>query len=399
MKKNTLQKITLSLYIIFSFVIIALLSPLRILGLYDPGFLRNGLLPFFILLFIFSIGVTNAFRPKTKLQLLIFFVLVQSSIIGIIDYSSLRDYISHLYQLFSAYIMISVGWMYAKNDILTTEFWEKHSNIVLYTTLFTSVLILLLLGQGRVGRLYTPAYNFIFIASLAGFQNSLKFILIVLGLLVSNKRGPTISVILMYLYYYIDNITARFKRPKLSSKKILAVLITVNLAVTFLLSSMIYKLNYTIPSLENAIDITINRMKVIFSGDSDIDTISSGRYSEINAALEYLNWNNFLIGNGAGWGAIVDGVNIHNIHFTPLSLVVVYGLPLAFTMYLVVGYILISHTFTYKSAKINMSVTQKIAPLYILGATIHSFTAYSLFIDLLFFFFIGVSLYTLREKN
>lgn len=398
MKKIELQKISLSAYIIFNFAVIAIMSPLRMLGIFDPGELRNFLLPVFLLIFILSIGIVKAFTPKTKLQVFIFIVLLQSSIVGITNDVSFRDYASHLFQLFSAYIMISIGWYYAKNNILDYSFWKKNIDIVLYTTIIASIIILLLLGQGKIGRLYTPAYNFILVASFVGFYNAFKNILVILGLVISNKRGPTISVLIIYLYYFIDVINLKkIKVPKIKNRNIFIVFLISFVGLIFISTSMISDIEYDLGAAEKAYNITIDRINILFEDDQDLEQVSSGRYSEVEAALQDIGWKNYLYGNGAGWTINVDGNDIHNIHFSPISLTAVFGLPFTLFLYISISYTLFKLFLINK--KQQLTVIQKMAPLYILGATVHSFTAYSLFIDLLFFFFIGVALKTLQLRK
>jgi hypothetical protein len=145
-------------------------------------------------------------------------------------------------------------------------------------------------------------------------------------------------------------------------------------------------------SVATAIEITSDRMSTLLhggDGDVSLDDISSGRLSEVDAALSQAKWWHWIIGAGAGHNIqVVGALPVQNIHFSPLSIALVYGTPFAVVLYTTFATLLLKAVV--RKDIPQQSVTERMAPLYLLGAVVHSLFAYSLFIDFLVFFFAGV---------
>lgn len=397
------QKSVLTIYIAFNLGIIGLMTPMRILGFFSPGEIRNLFLPILLLLFIICIGIYNTIKPRFIIHYVLFLVLTQSIIIGVINSYKLSNIGSHAFQIVSAYIMLNVGYIFAKSDKLDFEFWKINANFVLLCTAISTAIILYFLSSGQVGRLYTPAYNLIFVISVyLLFKNKNVYYTIIL-LLLSNKRGPILSVFSMMVYYFFNRIKLKFKFGKLNYKKILIMSFISFILLSVYTYMKLFSKDFLadeIGFLSKAYTITVDRIfELVKGGSENLEANSSGRFVEIDGVVSQMQFKDYVFGKGAGFTLQVEEKVVSNIHLTPLSLTAVYGLPFTIYLYVFLLVLFVKSKFVTKKIEYNLSFTEKVAPLYVIGGLVHSFTAYSLFIDLLFFFFIGVMLFTIGKKG
>ena len=391
--KISLAKVIFGSYLLLTLVILPLLSPLRALSEIEPGEIRNLILPPLFLTIIFFFGVTRVLKVRLTLHVALIFAFISALLLGIpnfLNQENQREYISHLFQLASAYVMINVGWLTL--NWFEHKYWHRFVALSLAATLASTVFTLGALERGDIGRLYTPAYAFIFIASFSVIYSRKMVILTILGILVSNKRGPIASVLLIFL----QNIPTELISIKKKSVLIRKIMIGFVSILLFSISTALLVGWYSAPERENsgvgrAVNITYNRLSELFAGDSSrsLNEVSSGRFEEIERTLDDITGASFIFGSGAGWSIEVgDGKKIQNIHFSPLSITAVFGAPFAIFLY---GYLisLIIRGVFRKDDISNLSTAERMGPLYLSGALLHSFFAYSLFIDWLVFFFAG----------
>jgi len=369
----------------------------------EPGVLRNTLLPPLLLLMIVASGPARVLTVRSVVQAVLLLAFAQAMLRGF-EYGAspdtLRHYASHLFQLLSAYVMFGVGWQSIGKT--TTAFWKRFTWLALAAALASTWMTLVLLGRGDVGRLYTPAYGLIFVVAYAVMESPIMMSLAFVGGLLSNKRGPIISVLSMVAAHALASIRAS-ARVSLGSLVRVGSVAVVGLLVTALslwaLVGWANDSSNASSSAAIAIRITTDRLTDLVhvtSATWRLDQATSGRTYEVEAALQSLNVVDYIFGAGAGWTVNVGGVKrVQNIHITPLSTAAVFGLPFAVYLYL---YLVtqISRGVLRKN-RASLSVVEKMAPLYLAGALVHSLTAYSLFIDLLVFFFAGVLHRSLRD--
>lgn len=394
---------SMGLYLGLIMVLLPLVSILRSLNTISPGEVRNTILPILLFLIMFSFGFKKIIKPRNYLQYIILLIFFQAAIIGglnlVNDDVTLRSYLSHLFQVGSAYIMLGVGWQAI--NTFSYRFWKWWTRASLLAVLLSTILILIALGAGDIGRLYTPAYTLIFVMSFSLIYSKKTSMISYGGLLVSNKRGPILSVIIMQLFF---SFTSSWKKKNTGEFLIGLMKLIVYFVIGLILLWSVVKWAEDIPSGESAIasavNITFSRLSIFESNDEkSLDDLTSGRLVEINNSLDSAEWDTWIIGSGAGWEVDIGRSDlVHNIHFSPLSIAMVFGAPFAIFLY---GSILFS-LFFYSSQRVELkglSTTEKMAPFYVMGGLVHSFTAYSLFIDLLFFFFLGVLLHTLKNAR
>lgn len=393
MKLNP-PRVAMSMYAGFIFVIMPLLAILRVLRIADPSELQSYVLPFLLGGLIVAFGPAKVLAPRSFIQYVLLFVFVQAAIVGGIQLEgveSLRDYFSHLFQLSSAYAMFGIGWLAI--DKFGHAFWRRWTTLAMAAILLGSVSILFALSEERVGRLYTPAYGLIFVMSFSLIYTKKKSVAAYAALLVSNKRAVILASLVMPIYSFILKSlgTNGGKYVMSMLAKTLAILIVI-LVLGFSAVRWAESPSAQGSSVATAIVITSDRMSTLIhggDGNLSLDDISSGRLSEVNAGLAQAKWWHWIIGAGAGHNIQVMGaLPVQNIHFSPLSIILVYGSPFAIVLYATFANLLLRAAF--RKGIPQQTTTERMAPLYLLGAVVHSFFAYSLFIDFLVFFFAGV---------
>lgn len=391
-------------YLIAIFIILPLISPMRNLGVLEPGYIRNALLLPLLIFMILSVGVSNLLRPVSSLQVLLLLMFVQGAVVGGVKFLgeySFRYYFSHLFQVASAYVLIKVGWLLYQR--WGEVFWRRIVLCALFSALISSSITIVALGRGDIGRYYTAAYGFILISAFAVVASKKIFLLSFLGSLISNKRAVLIAVVAMFFAKtFARGVSAKINFFATFLKLFLLFFASLLLAgVCYLL--VVWSGANQEHAIAKAVNISVGRFEQFFTEDSteqSLDQLSSGRLQEINAAIETLDGVDFLIGSGAGWSVVLEGSEggkaVQNIHFTPLSLVAVYGVPVTVIFYLM----LLTKLFVgLRSRSDQWTVMERMAPLYVLGGGIHSLFAYSLFIDWMFFFFFGVMLRALSDDR
>lgn len=398
----TFGLVFLGFYIVVSQVLMPILSPLRGLGELEPALLRNMMLPPLFLFIILFSGTRNILKIRTGFHIIIIIIIAIACLNGLSNLSdggSIRSYLSHLFQLASAYVMINFGWIL--KDEIPIKFWRYLVGLALISTLISTAFTLSALERGDLGRLYTPAYTFIFVAAYSVIYSSGMSALTIFGMLVSNKRGPILSVISVFLIYLVSG-------KKWTRSQLVKVIFKGAGAGGICFILMVLLVNWAKdPENENtgvgrAITITLGRIDEIadMSGsDRSLDAISSGRLYEAEITLEDLNGMDYVFGSGAGWRIFLpDGKPIQNIHFTPLSVTAVFGFPFALYLYLYLIVLIFKANLSFKNRE-QYIITERIAPLYLTGAVLHSLFAYSLFIDWLVFFFVGVLMSSQKKRS
>ncbi|HIB05372.1 hypothetical protein [Alloalcanivorax xenomutans] len=387
------------IYLIFVLVCLPLLSPLRNLGVMEPGYIRNAILPFLFLAIFFTAGIGNLLKPRSGIQILFILMIFQSSLLGIwrlFDFGG-RAYFSHIFQISSAYLLIYVGWIMF--DYWGEVFWRRMAFISLVAAFFSSALVIGALDRGDIGRYYTAAYGFIFVSAFSAVASKKMQLMSFIGAGISNKRAVVLAIVSIAFAGFLNRKNdSDFTYTRLLAQ-IAGMFVVVAGGVFCLFLAIGWAKSNEDAALAKAINISVARAEQVIQireRNKSLDEISSGRFAEIDAAVDSLDGFDFVFGSGAGWTIKIDYEReVQNIHFTPLSLVAVYGIP-----YVVIFYgFLIAYLIRFFVKRRKRSFTEQIAPLYIIGGLVHSFFAYSLFIDWMFFFFVGVLIRSVTVRN
>jgi hypothetical protein len=397
--------VALGLYLFLFAVVIPLLTPLRISAILDPAVVRNALLPILVLVIAVATGMRRLIVPKTWYHALLLPVFVMAALVGygrLADVDTARYYLSHLFQLGSAYIMFGVGW--SGFETVHHRFWKVGVIATLVSTYAATLITLVALQREAIDVIYTASYLFILVAAYGAHFSNRFAGLAILGTLVSNKRGVVLSLCGLFGQHiasgFISGEMARQKKLGEYLLRGLVFLMIVAAMLVFLITWAADPANQQL-AVARAINVTYDRLASIVefgAGSAGIDRITSGRSEEVRAALDTMTGFSWLFGSGAGWNTIWRQMVIQNVHVTPLSLAVVFGVPFAIATYAYLFHLIFSAT-ARPVALDRLTTTERLAPLYLSGSVVHTFVAYNLFIDLLVFFFAGVLARSLRERR
>lgn len=396
--------ITLGLYVVLFAIVIPLLTPLRISQVVDPAVIRNATLPILVVLAVFTFGIRQIIVPKSWYHGLLLVVFVVAAALGFDragDPDTTRYYLSHLFQIASAYVMFAAGW--SAFDRITHRFWKYSAILALIFTYVATAITLVAYQRDSIGVVYTASYLFILVTAYSAHYSNRMSLLAIMGTAVSNKRGPIISLIFLFIQNFASGVAsgelARQRRLGKYLLRALLVLAVMTVSGIFVVSWASDPSNQDL-AFARVVNTTFRRLASIMefnAGNAGIDRITSGRSEEVAAALDTLRGFDWVFGSGAGWTTIWRQQIIQNIHFTPLSLTAVFGAPFAIATYVYLSQLVVKATLRKVPAS-SLTTSERMAPLYLTGAVVHSLIAYSLFIDLFVFFFAGVLARSLQVR-
>lgn len=212
-----------------------------------------------------------------------------------------------------------------------SAFWNRHlkllSKIFLATSLGGTLLMHLaaLAGFAVYFGLQTTAAFLSFAYGIVA-QRVLLVLLSLVALVGSGKRGGMLGAVVILLVY-VAIAVGRVRVGRVIG-------MAAALSVTLVLLYVFQLLPETI----------LGRIDFLFSdGDVDLNDITAGRVVEAAAALDRLRDNPFAWVTGFGLGSAINldafgGSQVSTIHFSPLGMVMIFGLPLTFLFYLAILY-------------------------------------------------------------
>lgn len=380
-------------YVWLNLVLFQLLSVLRPFGIFDHSVLLQIINPVVVLIFLIVPGNKYLLVIKDKVQLLLIFGFCAALLVGvqnlILDES--RNYFSHVFHSLAGILMYGIG-----KNISTPIFIGKKYRYaciaILATGIITASITILGWRMGNIARFYTSGYSnllpLIYFMHTSPVGTFITSILII----ISNKRGAYLMAIVVISIFLVN-------RKKKLSIKIKSVVKIISIILVIFFGYLTIGGGEKITEFYNMISQRLESFTKI-ENIQDLDVASSGRVKEITSSIEGFTPLDWIIGKGFGFTYEVDRGYIitkeHNIHFTPMTLVVRHGL-----IYTVVFYFLV---FVVLRRSYNMLIRSSdrmvlgIPFYYVLGGLIYSFTAYSVYIDLLFFFMFG-HLVTLSKRK
>lgn len=373
--------------------ILPVLSPLRALRVAEPATFSYVFNPLAIVVVLFAAGGMRVLKLRSRFQVLLAFAFVQAAMLGLFNLAgggSVRAFLSHLFQLASAFVMFGVG--RTVGHMVHEETYRRIAMLSIVGFVIGTAVTVAYLATGDIPRFYGPSYAALLPLSLwTGQRSFLLVVMTVAGLIVANKRGMILAgaavVLSSVAFRWHRRSRDRAQRRVLAASGALAAM-SVLLGLLLLLGGSWTVLSGPIEAAKLSLGRMGDAIEVI-GGSGDADRASAGRVSEIERALETFHFYTPFTGNGAGWQAAPDdqGRAVQNIHLTPLSLVATFGAPLAVGIYLISARLVWQ---AIRSSRSGLSRPEKtFAALYVVGAIVHSLFAYSLFIDLFFFFLLG----------
>lgn len=360
------------------------------------------MLPPLLFAILISFRPARVFKITTLMQVVLAFVFMQALLVGwknLVYEGEPRAYFSHLFQILSAFIMFGVGLNIKRS--LDFNFWRLHVILALIATYIATFFTLRALDANLIGRLYTPAFGFILVAAFSAVYSSRISLVAFVGVLVSNKRGVIVAVMLVYIARFFFDLVNKNSGAVVGKIKIVfsgVLLFSIIIIVSLVAVEKAQEDGADGSAVSRAIFLTSDRMIKTVEGlynNDELANVDRGRADEIDTVLSEMDGLNWVFGNGAGWKTVLpNGSVIQNIHFSPLSLAAVFGAPFSFFIY---AYSFCCISIFFLKRRDSEDVTVSMAPLYLVGALAHSLIAYSLFIDLLFFLFLGVLVSSLKE--
>lgn len=382
-------------YLGFSVVVMPLLAVRRVLGTGEPAEFRNLVLPLLLALMVVAFGALKVLVPRTWLQLLLAAVFVQALTVGALSSNHIeepRNFLSHLYHIGSAYLMIGIGWLSIHE--FGKKYWRNWSVLALVALGISSAQTFGALARGDVGRLYTPAYVLLLVVAYASVYWKRGLLPSILLAIASNKRAVVLAIAVQSMCSWLIGVLARSGWRQIWSAvaKATGVAMLAGIVV-FAIIRWAHSDAASGGGLAMAVEVSVQRLGALVefsSGSSDLSSLSSARALELEGALDAARWWNWVFGGGAGWSVDVgDGRSVHYLHTSPVSIALTFGLPFSILLYGGFGWVIL------RSARVAASTddpTSAMAPIYLSGALVHSLFTYSLFVDLLVFFFAGVAM-------
>lgn len=393
-------------------VTIAILSaPVGLMRLVDmlwAGHYHKFLIPVIIILALTGIIflIINRRLKFDSLSIILLTALFFGSFVGVLNFEtmSLRYFISHF---FGALFMLVV-YLYAINeniDIIWLEKFIGKSSIWLVIIFFivlsffwvVSIFIFdgnLYLGIGT-GYLILP-----FSYYLVHSKFKLSFFVFLL-ILLSGKRGPLLSGILVFLFF----LPFYFKKNLI--KSILITLITVGF---FLFLILITEGLTNFEGLPIYLSGPLQKLSVLNPNAESYneDLAFSGRNQELILASTHFFKSpiNIFIGHGFGWSyffnAVIQGstttdFDVHYVHIAPANFFLTLGFPLAVLILSTIGFGFVK-AYLISMIKPPSKITLVIL-LFWIGDFANSLSGYSYPIDPLFWLslaYLKVNMYKLK---
>lgn len=341
----------------------------------------GGELNIYLLIFSLAFDLIIVFSSKKILfrkQLTAIFIFLSFSIIiGLINENTLsRRYITDFLNPFLFFAKIYILSVYWKNNSFN-NYVKYYSKMTFIGSLFFLPIVYFLFIANGVSRLAIfPPLELTFSNYLHG--NQVYMIITLLAILLYGKRSQLVGAILVYLIYFISKGKRKFGK----------VFIFIMSIILFFYVIINYKDNY-------AIKRTLSTVENIFKDDSQVDlnAVSAGRISEIEKVTKDLNLIKFFTGNGIGYSYKLDGdekKEQSNSHFTPLGIVVKYGIFFCLFIY----FFMFKLIFTRFNDRLSF-----IAKLTTLFVIVQSFFAYVFFVLPILPIVLGYLQYKKENRN
>lgn len=376
-------------YAAYALLVEPLLSILRLTGVFNSSVLIQ-----YVNVIVATCLVASHRRVRllrTHYQALLVLVAVQASVLGLLAFPDIpwRDYFSHGAQLGIAFIMLGTGAIVG--SALSKQFWHRLAMFSLAGGVAALALTLAQHSAGNVARYELPAYGFL-IAWSKGLADRHVGLVLAAGALIalSAKRGVMVAAV-GALGVALAFAWQQGASPRSASRRaVRGLAVSATVVMLFVLLTPAGEslkppevIARTVELSRERIDFTLEQLA---GGKTDINVVSSGRAAEAEAALDTLDPITVLTGRGAGAQVELPHAQeqVQFLHLSPLSLTMVYGLPFALATY---GFIALQIVRGLRGREDDP--LSRMLAIYASAALVHSFFAYSLFIDLFLFFSVG----------
>lgn len=365
-------------YVLVQFGLLPATEVLRLTGVFNTGLLVRYVGAIFV-----SWGVLLLARSRRSIvhpiQVALLGVAAIAAIVGVVNGSNPLSvgFASHVMQPIGAAVMVGIGWQLGQ--VVETQLryvWR----VSIWTALFALALIAAAFAAGLVPRYNGPSYSVLPGLAVSAVGGGGPLVAPLGLLLLSAKRGALIAGaggLLLAL--------AATSRRRVLRLGLIATMGWLLLALLQPLLASDSSSGRSLAGVQALAEQTTERVEFTVDalGDGSLDSLdvaSSGRLTEVRSALAlWDSWTPVLgIGAGVKMGAT------HNIHFSPLGLSTVFGIPAALFIYASCALAVFRGL-----RRARRSRPSAAAAVYVGMATIYSLTAYNLLVDLAVFVAVG----------
>lgn len=349
--------------------------PIRLLGIFNTA---TVVIPITLAISLFIVfeAISRRQNRFTAFELMIAISIIPPLLIGAFNGNPIHYIASDAFKIISWVAIIN----YFRNADLSRFNQVRYIGFVkllLVSTLSTAFVVTLLrtLGWG----LKASGSDIVSVFALSVFMavgSTSTALLITIGIAMGGKVGATLSAIAAWLLYY-------FIRPFRGKVK-LAGLLTILIGCGF----------YFQESLPVVSKIHPNRLGDELTLEALDKFILGGRILEIQSAIDFLPYEFQFFGGGLGYvyeyaKAGELEVDRHGVHFSPVSIYVIYGFHMVIILTLFFGFIARKCVAIIRSGN---SILKTSCAIFFFANLVNSVTAFSIFSVLLFPLSIGVIL-------
>lgn len=354
--------------------------PLRLLGIFNTA---TVIIPITLIIGLFIVFETISRKRirVTALELLVVISIIPSFLIGAFNGNPIHYIVSDAFKIIS-WIAIINYFRNADLSMLNQAQYFGFVKLLLIATLSTAFVVTLLkaLGWG----LKASGSDIVSVFALSVFMAIGTYgtaLLTTIGIVMGGKVGATLSAIAAWLLYY-------FIRPFRGKLK-LAGLVTLLILCSFFFHE----------SLPIVSKINPGRLGDELTFEALDRLILGGRILEIQSAIDFLPDDFRIFGGGLGYVyeyAKADHLEVdrHGVHFSPVSVYVIYGFHMVIILTFYFGSIARKGFAIIRS---GTSVLKTSCAIFFFANLVNSVTVFSIFSVLLFPLSIGVILN--NEKN
>lgn len=404
MTYNRLALNVIKFYIV-CMAIMASVGMLRLLDIFNTAVLIRFVVPlcFLFTLVLFHHKLSARFRVNSFI-LFGFLMCIYGVLIGILRRQDTYFIVADTMTIFIAFVSFFVFYSNGDFDIKSLE------NVISFGSyaILIGSLINILIAYAIIaikGRTFYLAFGDLdMILPMAWFllkKQKKPFVISVILILMSVKVGAIISMCSVLLLHY-------FLSKNYSLSKV-----AIGFVVMFMLFNvcMYYGRNVDLGGgTTNVVNDVFSKLQgynyySLNESDKNSEDFGGSRVAEIYYSLDKLSQYEmapYLF--GAGHGFVYDGFYMgesfeknHNVHVSPISLLTKYGAVFTALFYCFIFSALgRAYKFFYSNKEVR---SYQLMFYFCFGSIVFSFTAYSLFVNLLFWFFLGILMRKIENNS
>lgn len=370
-------------------------TPLRTFGIFEALLLTKFFLPIVMgAMFLIWITKLKKILFKDKMTFLLTLMFFQSLLVGVLRGNDRYYLISDLFTLFAAFFTYSFSSTIAINFVTLRFLFKIIANCFLIVgglVIGIDYFLIYFLGMEAY---FSFGESYLLFPFCYYLFHKLKFRFYLTTLLIffGGRVGLLLACGGSFFIYYLLSHNYKVTRKTLLFWVVI-ILLTIN--------ALMYTIKDYQPNtgfLSNVLTKLQNYNYFHYATEyNDLENYGAGRVAEIiNSMQAYsaLPGYPYLSGSGAGfvYDLEVDHMTIvtHNVHFSILNIIEKYGLPLTIMFYSAwISLLYQSYAVAYSLKKTLLNNVFGVIGCFCIGMFVFSFTAFTVFIELFPWFFLG----------